>query len=57
VFYKVFKGKYRQINKPLFRLVKLITKYKLTISLIIGGLIVSTILNFCYSVSKQKDYG
>lgn len=41
-------------KQAVFRLVKLITKYKLTISLIMGGLIVSTILNFAIPLVSRK---
>ncbi|SHH09359.1 ATP-binding cassette, subfamily B, MsbA [Butyrivibrio fibrisolvens DSM 3071] len=41
-------------KQAVIRLVKLITKYKLTISLIMGGLIVSTILNFAIPLVSRK---
>ena len=41
-------------KQAVIRLVKLITKYKLTICLIIGGLIVSTILNFAIPLVSRK---
>ncbi len=49
-----FLGENMTDKQAVIRLVKLITKYKLTINLIMGGLIVSTILNFAIPLVSRK---